>query len=103
MRLHREEEKESVLLPLFHEPGEFFGSINFFVFVISVTHRRRVPIRFRLVFFFVLVSDADQVGAQFLHGVRGCAGLYCLWVVCDEESLFRLDDNDSFSALMDKR
>ena len=46
-----------------------------------------------------LVSHTDEVGAEFLDCVGGRAGLYCLRVVCDEEGLFRLDDDDAFSSL----
>ena len=45
------------------------------------------------------VADTNEVGAQFLYSVRGGAGLYGLWVVCDKEGLLSLDDDDAFSTL----
>lgn len=46
-----------------------------------------------------LVSHSDEIGSEFLDRVGRRAGLYCLGIMCDEESLFRLHDDDAFSAL----
>ena len=48
----------------------------------------------------VSISHAHEICAQLFDRVRGCAGLYCLWVVCDEERLFRLDNDYAFSTLV---
>lgn len=46
-----------------------------------------------------LVSNAHKVGAEFLNRIGGCAGLYCLRVVRDKKSLFRLYNDHAFSSL----
>ncbi len=46
-----------------------------------------------------LVVQALEIRAQLLNRIRGGARLHGLGVVCDEESLFCLDDYDAFFAL----
>ena len=45
------------------------------------------------------VSNASQVVGQFLDRVGCYARLYCFWVMCEEDCLFCLDDDDSFLSL----
>ena len=50
-----------------------------------------------------LVSDSDQIIAKLLHGVRCLSWLYCLWVMCDEDRLKRLNDHYSLFSLYDSQ
>ena len=45
------------------------------------------------------VPNARQVVGQLFDRVGCNARLYCFWVVCQEECLFRLHNNDSFLSL----
>ncbi len=47
----------------------------------------------------VLISHTDEIGSEFLDRVGRGTGLYRLRIMCDEEGLFRLYDDDSFSTL----
>lgn len=46
------------------------------------------------------VSNARQVVGQLFDRVGCNARLYCFWVVCEEECLFRLHNDDSFLSLL---
>lgn len=52
-----------------------------------------LPLRIRL------VSDLDQVISQLLNSVRSSSGLNSLRVVCDEDRLCSLDQNNAFTSL----
>lgn len=45
------------------------------------------------------VADAHQIIAKLLHCVRCLAWLYCLWEMCDEDCLMRLDNYYSLLSL----
>lgn len=46
-----------------------------------------------------LVSDLDQVISQLLNSVRSSSRLDSLRIVCDEDRLCGLDENNTFTAL----
>lgn len=52
---------------------------------------------------FYLVTHSDKVRAQLLDCVCGCAGLYGFWIVCNQERLFGLDNDNAFSSLCRQR
>ena len=55
-----------------------------------ITHRTHTPCS---------IANANQIIRKLLHHLGCFAGLYGFGVVCDEDGLLRLDDENAFSAL----